>query len=210
MRLIATLFLLLSAAPSLAEGEKAGDFDYYVMSLSWSPTFCALTGAREGSEQCAPDKSFGFTLHGLWPQNEAGWPEYCRTSQRDPGRSQTAAMADIMGTSGLAWYQWKKHGRCSGLPATDYLALARRAFAGITIPEVFTKLDRDVELPASVVEDAFIEANPGMIRNGVIVLCDEGRIDEVRICLKKDLTLRECSEDVRRDCRMLDALMEAP
>jgi ribonuclease T2 len=208
MRLIAALLLLITG-PAWADGEKAGDFDYYVMSLSWSPTFCALTGAREASEQCAAGKSFGFTLHGLWPQNDTGYPAHCTTPQRDPSRSQTAAMADIMGTSGLAWYEWKKHGRCSGLPAADYLAQSRAAFESIVIPDVFKKLNKDVELPVTVVEDAFIEANPGMIRNGITVLCDEEMIDEVRICLTKDLALRECGEDVRRDCRMLDALMQA-
>ena len=78
--------------------------------------------------QCDPDRDLGFTLHGLWPQRDSGgWPEYCETEARDPTRRETAAMADIMGSGGLAWYQWKKHGRCSGLPARGYYALARAA-----------------------------------------------------------------------------------
>ena len=209
MRLLAALLLLLATALRAANAQT-GDFGYYVMALSWSPTFCALTGVREGSKQCQDGSLRGFVLHGLWPQNEDGWPEFCRTSQTDPSRSATATMADIMGSSGLAWHQWKKHGRCTGLSSDEYFNASRNAFQSVRIPDVFRDLTTDVELPASVVEEAFIEANPGMIADGITITCDEERIDEVRICLTKDLQPRECGNDVRRDCRMLDALMEAP
>ena len=78
------------------------------------------------SPQCDPARDLGWVLHGLWPQYEDGWPSFCRTAERDPTRRETAAMADIMGTSGLAWYQWKKHGRCAGLSARGLLRAARR------------------------------------------------------------------------------------
>ncbi len=203
------LFLLAGGLPVRAEGERAGEFDYYVMALSWSPTWCALTGDGRGDPQCDAGRGFSFTLHGLWPQHEAGWPEYCRTGARDPSRGQTAAMADIMGGAGLAFYQWKKHGRCSGLPAEDYFALSRQAYDSVAIPEVLSVLDEDVTLPASVVEEAFLEANSGLSADMITITCEDGRIDEARICLTKDLTPRRCGEDVIRDCRMQDALMEA-
>jgi len=48
MRLfIATL--LLWAVPALAGSDRAGVFDYYVLSLSWSPTWCAQEGAARGA-----------------------------------------------------------------------------------------------------------------------------------------------------------------
>ena len=117
-------------------------------------------------------------------------------------------MADIMGSGGLAWHEWKKHGRCSGLSADDYFALSRKAYENVSIPPVLAHLDRDVKLPAQVVEDAFIEANPGLERSMITVTCEAGRIDEVRICLTRDLTPRPCGDDAARDCRMKDALME--
>ncbi len=206
MRLCAVL--LLTALPVHAEGERAGDFDYYILSLGWSPTWCALTGDARGDDQCDARHDFGFTLHGLWPQDEFGWPSYCRTGARDPSRSQTAAMADIMGSGGLAWYEWKKHGRCSGLAAQDYFGLSRRAYESITIPAVLAALDRDLTLPARMVEDAFIEANPALDRSMITITCEAGRIDEARICLTKDLVPRPCGEDAARDCRMQEALME--
>jgi ribonuclease T2 len=198
--------LLLSTLPALAEGERAGDFDYYVLSLSWSPTWCALQGDAQGSRQC--DRDLGWVLHGLWPQYEDGWPSFCRTAERDPTRRETAAMADIMGTSGLAWYQWKKHGRCAGLPPQDYFALARDAYRRVTLPDVFTRLDRSVRLPASVVEDAFLDANPDWDPDTVTITCRRDRIEEARICLTRDLEPRACGADVVRDCRMRDALLD--
>jgi ribonuclease T2 len=204
MRLLLVLLLL----PTLlrAEGERAGVFDYYVLSLSWSPSWCATDGAGRGSPQCARDADFGWVMHGLWPQFHRGWPSYCRTVERDPSRGQTAAMADIMGDPGAAWYQWKKHGRCAGLSAGDYFATARKAYAGITRPEVFRKLDRSVKLPASVVEDAFLKANPELTRDMITITCKDNRIQEARVCLSKSLSAVPCGRDVIRDCTMQDAL----
>ena len=209
MRSAIALLAALAAPPASAEGKTAGDFDYYVLSLTWSPNWCALTGDAQHDDQCDARHDFSFTLHGLWPQYESGWPSWCRTVERDPTRSETAAMADIMGGSRLAWYQWQKHGRCTGLSAQQFYAASRQAYEKITIPEVFRKLGHDVRLPASVVEDAFLEANPGLQRNMITITCDRGMIQEARICLSKDLTPRPCGADTQRDCRMPNALMEA-
>ncbi|WP_417272757.1 ribonuclease T2 family protein [Celeribacter halophilus] len=198
---------LIWSTPGFADGEKAGDFDYYVLALSWSPTWCALEGNARNSPQC--DQDFGWVLHGLWPQYENGWPSYCNTTAHDPSKRETARMADIMGTSGAAWYQWKKHGRCSGLSPDDFFALSRQAYDSITRPEVFRKLDQDVKLPASVVEDAFLKDNPALEANEITVTCENRRIQEVRICLTRDLEPRTCGTDVIRDCSLDDALFEA-
>lgn len=179
------LILLAMTSAAHAEGERAGDFDYYVMSLGWSATWCSLTGDARGDPQCDAGRGFGFTLHGLWPQYSDGWPSYCRTVERDPSRSETAAMADIMGGAGLAFYEWKKHGRCSGLSAEDYFSLSREAYDNIVVPPVLANLDQDVSLPASVVEDAFLEVNPNLTADMITLTCEAGRIDEVRVCLGK-------------------------
>lgn len=198
---------LALSTPAWAEGERAGDFDYYVLALSWSPTWCALEGEARDAPQC--DRDVGWVLHGLWPQYEDGWPSYCRTSARDPSRRQTAAMADIMGDGGAAWYQWKKHGRCSGLAADAYFDTARAAYESIIRPQVFRDLDRDVKLPASVVEEAFLRENAELKPDGLTVTCKSRRIQEVRICLTLGLTPRDCGADVARDCTLDDALFEA-
>ena len=128
---------------------------------------------------------------------------------REATRDETAAMADIMGSPGLAWYEWKKHGRCSGLAARDYFALSRQAYARVVVPDAFLNLRKDVTLPASVVEEAFLEANPGLTAPMITITCGQGRIQEARICLTRDLAFRPCGLDVARDCRMKNARMEA-
>ncbi|MCA0921318.1 ribonuclease T2 family protein [Pseudooceanicola nanhaiensis] len=208
--LVFALCLAGATAPSArAEGARAGDFDYYLLSLSWSPTWCALEGAQRGSPQCDPGKGFGWVLHGLWPQNERGYPSYCNTTVRNPSKTQTAAMEDIMGAPGVAWYQWKKHGRCAGLEPEAYFDLARRAYASVTRPQVLRDLGRDVTLPAKVVEQAFLEANPQLEPDMITITCRSRRIQEARVCLTRDLEPRRCGADVIRDCSQSDALLEA-
>lgn len=209
MRLIA-LFLsaVLFALPARAEGEKAGEFDYYVLALSWSPNWCANEGDARRSPQCDRGTGFGWVLHGLWPQYHRGWPSYCRTSHAQPSRAMTAAMADIMGTTGLAWHQWKKHGSCSGLSPAEYFALSRRAYDLVNRPGIFRQLDKPVRLPAKLVEEAFLKANPGWEPDMLTITCKDRRIQEARLCLSRDLVPVPCGRDVVTDCSLNDALFD--
>jgi ribonuclease T2 len=209
LALLATAFGPTIGTTARAEGERAGDFDYYVMSLSWSSNWCALEGDDRGDPQCDAGRGLTWTLHGLWPQNASGYPSYCRTTARDPSRSDTATMADIMGGSGLAFYQWKKHGRCSGLEARDYYTTMRNAYKSITVPPIFAEITKDLKVPASVIEDAFIESNPTFARDQITVTCKAEMIQEVRICLTTDLEPRRCGPDVIRDCTLKNAELDA-
>lgn len=202
---VLTFLLCLLPALALARGEKSGEFDYYVMALSWSPNWCEREGDARGAEQCDPRHDHGWILHGLWPQYEAGWPSYCPTTERAPSRRMTRDMRDIMASDGLAWHQWNKHGVCSGLLAEDYYALSREAYGRVTRPDVFRRLEKAVRLPAAVVEEAFLEANPALEADMITITCRDGYIQEARICLTKDLTPRRCGDDVIRDCRASSA-----
>lgn len=206
--LLGSLLTFASGTTVNADGEPAGDFDYFVLSLSWSPTWCALQGDARKSPQCTNDKDFGWVLHGLWPQYEDGYPSFCPTAKRQPTRGMTAKMADIMGTSGVAWHQWTKHGTCVGVEAAQYYALMRLAYEKITRPQVLRDIGRDVRLPASVIEDAFLEANPGLKPEEITITCRSGRIQEARVCLDMNLDPRRCGDDVIRDCRATDALLD--
>jgi ribonuclease T2 len=198
MRLGFVLLALLALLPA-----RAGAFDYYLLALSWSPSWCAEGDRAEEAEQCARDH--GFVLHGLWPQNEQGWPEFCTTGERDPSRRQTAAMADIMGSGGLAWYQWKKHGRCTGLSAEDYFATARLAFGLTRLPVLPARAS------AAEIEAAFVAANPGLAPEHLVVTCRDGRLREVRICLSRELAPRPCAADVEDGaCRVRGQIAAPP
>lgn len=205
-KVLAALGFLATSAPGHA--DVAGAFDYYVLALSWSPTWCEIEGAARGSAQCDTDAGFGWIVHGLWPQHARGYPQYCTTRHRDPSRSETAAMADIMGTASLAWYQWQKHGRCAAMDPQAYFEAARDAFDRVVKPEAFRQLDAPVRLPAHAVEDAFLADNPSLFPDAVTITCRDGRIQEARICLTRDdLSPRACGADVIRDCAATDALM---
>lgn len=184
----------------------ADDFDYYVLSLSWSASFCDIEGDAKRSEQCDADTDYKWILHGLWPQYHQGWPDYCKTNERPPSRAMTQAMTDIMGTSGLALHQWKKHGTCSGLSAADYFATSREAYGQIVQPTVLNRLDELVRVPASVIEEAFIKANPQFQRDMITITCKQGYIQEARVCLSKGLEPVPCGRDVIRDCTLTNAL----
>lgn len=200
--------LLALGQMAFADGERAGDFDYYVLSLSWSPTWCAIEGDARGSDQCDDRHEFGWTLHGLWPQYSEGWPSFCPTVERNPSRRQTAEMADIMGSSGLAWHQWNKHGSCSGLSSDAYFDLSRQAYENVTRPEILRQLERPVRLPAKVVEEAFLQSNPTLTEDMLTITCRSDRIQEARLCLSKDLEPVQCGVDVRRDCSNDRALLD--
>ena len=204
------LFALgLLALPALAQDNRAGAFDYYLLALSWSPSWCALTGDDRGDPQCDAGLGLTFTVHGLWPQYEQGFPADCFSTNPDPSRADTAAMTDIMGGAGLAFYEWKKHGRCSGLAARDYFATLRRARDSITIPPVFAAIDHDITIDPSVIEDAFLEQNSQLDAAGLTVTCKQGKIQEVRICLTRALQPRACAADVARDCTLQGAELDA-
>jgi ribonuclease T2 len=187
------------AAAAAAAQDRAGEFDYYVLALSWSPSWCEIEGDADDA-QCDPARDTGFIAHGLWPQHRRGWPEWCPSGERDPSRRETAAMADIMGSGGLAWHQWKKHGRCTGLSSRAYFLLLREAFDRVARPAALRELGRPVRIDPDVIEAAFLRANPGAEPDGVTVTCRDGRLHEVRVCLDRSLNFRRCEPDARRDC----------
>jgi ribonuclease T2 len=207
MHRFALLCLFIGLAlPAAGDNDRAGDFDYYVLALSWSPTWCAIEGDARNAPQCDASRDLGWVLHGLCPQYRQGWPAYCQSPYQQPSRAMTGHMADIMGTGSLALYQWKKHGSCAGLPPEQYFAQARRAYDAVTRPEVFRHLDKTVRLPAAVVERAFLEANPTLEPDMLTITCREGRIQEARLCLSKALRPVHCGRDIAQDCKLGDAL----
>lgn len=211
MRLIGMLCaLLLAAAAARAEGDRAGTFDYYIAAFTWTPAWCAAEGDARRDARCAPGAGIGWGLHGLWPQNEQGWPAWCRTVERDPTRAETEAAGLLYGSAGLAWHQWRKHGRCTGLSARDYYRRVAQVMERIRLPAAFAGMTRDRRMSAAAVEAAFREANPGFAADMITVTCRNGAIYEVRLCLTRDLAPRRCGSDAVRDCRLRDARLDAP
>lgn len=189
-------------------GDASDTFDYYLLTLSWSPNWCAETGDSRGADQCEKH-GLTFTLHGLWPQFAAGgYPSDCATAQPDPSRRAAAAMADIMGSADLAMHEWRTHGRCTGLSADAYFALLRKAYASITVPPLFARVDQPLRVAPNVIEGAFLESNPALAPRNIAVTCDRQRMKDIRICLDRDLSPFPCGGEIR-GCTMSAVELDA-
>jgi ribonuclease T2 len=205
------------AGPREEKGAVAGDFDLYILALSWSPGFCASGGEAKAPEQCQFGSDLGFVVHGLWPQSERGYPTFCQPQGRFPQRSDIEQVRGVMPSEGLARHAWRKHGSCSGLPPSQYFASVAKVYSRIEIPAAFQAPTSDVESGALDIERAFAAANPGLRTDMTTVDCGRGQdgrtvLEEIRICLTKDLRgFRPCPDEVERSsCRARSMVMPKP
>lgn len=210
-RFAVVLGLLLGLVGTTTEawaGGRPGDFDFWVLSLSWSPSFCEATGDARRDVQCT--RPFGFVVHGLWPQYERGFPSSCPTTMPPPSAETVASMLDLMPSPGLVRHEWETHGTCSGLTADAYFAAIRRVAARIAIPADHRLPDRPRMVAPAAVEADFAAANRGLDAGEISVVCDGRRLREVRICLDRKLTgFHRCAEVDRQACRLDRAFMPA-
>lgn len=203
MRAIAVLLLaVLWLSPAWArEAGKAGQFDYYVLSLSWSPTWCGNKAGKADGDQCNGPRRYGFVVHGLWPQySKGGYPAECAAPQALPGQV-VEDMLPLMPSRRLIQHEWSRHGTCDGTEAPAYFAKTRQAYERVRIPKLFQAPDQPQSLTVEQVEKLFLAANPGMERKSVAVVCRGRQASEVRVCLDKDLNFRACARDVRPRCK---------
>lgn len=203
--LIGALLATLFASPAAAwrkrpRPSRAGTFDYYVLSLSWSPEHCAEHGRGPDDPQCGLERRYGFVVHGLWPQLENGYPEACAYAP-GPDAATVAALADIMPSPSLVRHEWRKHGTCTGLTATAYFATLRTARAEVRIPASLERPDDTLTTNVRRIKREFGEANPEIDTDELAVLCNGRFLREVRLCLDKQLQPRACGRDVRDRCR---------
>jgi ribonuclease T2 len=202
--LLTALFASIASPASSADG----DFEFYVLSLSWSPTYCA-TDDDPDMNQCG--KPRGFIAHGLWPQYESGYPQNCASRQpRWLEQSVIAANRDIFPSRGLAIHQWRKHGMCTGLPQAEYFDLIRQALDRVKIPQALRPRDSGASADPDVIEDLFVETNAGLSHAGLSVQCNRDQLTEVRICLTRDLEFRSCREVDADRCRDRRIAIPAP
>lgn len=195
------------AAPFDGGRGRPGDFDLYLLALTWSPGFCA-TDARRGGEdgQCARGAGLGFLVHGLWPQYERGYPSDCRDGETVQ-RRDIESVRGIMPSDGLARYEWRKHGTCSGLAPSRYFSAIRDWYGRVRVPQAWRDTGRPMTLRAQEVRRALVEVNPGLRADMIALDCARGPggavLKEVRLCLTRDLrSFRACPQAVQRSsCR---------
>lgn len=180
------------------ERGRPGQFDSYVLALSWVPAFCA-EGNGKTYRECDVRRHLGFIVHGLWPQAADGRPmEYCR---RVPPVSHEIVqdMLGIMPDRELIQHEWRAHGSCSGLSPTEYFGAIRTAYSRISIPAEF-RSGRQTRMAPEAVENMFERASGGAAGPSVRVACRQGELTEVRVCFSRNLDPIPCSNQVR-ECR---------
>jgi ribonuclease T2 len=199
---VAVLTGSVTAQPREDRGAPAGRFDFYVLALSWSATWCQTTGEQRGSQQCERGRNPGFVLHGLWPQYASGYPAFCEPQGRTPSRDAMDKAAEAYPEAGLARHQWRKHGSCSGLAPNAYFEASAQARRKVAVPPALAAPRQDADWEVLEIERAFAAANPGLRPDMMAVTCRSGRLEEVRICLSRDIRgFVPCQEVDRDSCR---------
>ena len=204
---IASSFVFIFAIVALADDRRQnapGAFDFYVLALSWSPTYCEAHKARAGNR--APDpqcsgRPFAFVVHGLWPQYEQGFPSFCQVPAPRLDRATVGGALDLMPSPRLVFREWDRHGTCSGLAPHAYFEAVRKARAAVKIPAEYLAPAEPRDVAPDDVAAAFVKANPGLPQTALAVVCDSNRLTEIRLCMAKDFTFHDCPSVTSRACK---------
>jgi ribonuclease T2 len=194
--LVAISIIVLAASEARSRRGKGdaiqpGDFDYYLLSLSWAPDFCNKPNVQHDARECGAGRRLGFVVHGLWPQlDDGGHPSQCAPA-RPVAQDIVQRMLALIPGEGLIQHEWRDHGTCSGLSSAAYFDTVRRAYESVTIPVDFRQPGRRVELSPREIEAKFVAANP-RLKDSLRVACSGGELSEIRICMAKDLSGRAC------------------
>jgi len=186
----------------------AGEFDYYALVLSWSPTECITSSRGRRDAQCArrDGKQYGFVLHGLWPQYATGYPENCRLGRRPfVPEAVIDSMRDVMPRRGLVIHEYRTHGTCSGLRPAEYYSLARRLFMQIKIPRRYQNPFNVQFVSPHQLKRELTALNPWLKPAMIGVTCTRRakQLKGVRICVTRNGQPRKCgrNEAQRKLCR---------
>ncbi|MEO7084928.1 MAG: ribonuclease T [Gemmatimonadaceae bacterium] len=191
--LFASLPAIRVASAQTRAASAGSPFDYYLLTLSWAPDFCGSGAGFKDPNECGVGRHVGFIVHGLWPQSNQGrGPENCGGPSRVP-TSVINPTLSVIPSAGLIQHEWKAHGTCTGMSAQDYFALLRNARAAITIPANFASMTQTVTANPADVAKQFSAANPALLPASVRVTCRGGALEEVRMCLDKNLRPRGCT-----------------
>ena len=204
---------LASALPAQthrSRSEAPAPFDYYVLSLSWAPDFCAQPGAAAGNpKECAPGGRVGFIVHGLWPEAAVGRsPESCGAVKPVPKPVVDFVLRDMLSPS-LIQHEWAAHGSCTGLNPFDYFSSIAQARAAVQIPVQITSIEDQIRVSPAQIETQFAAANPSFPKTAFRTSCARGAFQEMRICFDKNLKPQACTASVG-ECAVPAVIVRPP
>jgi len=202
---VAFLLLLTLILPSFTSAkhrrpadDTPGNFDFYLLTLSWAQEFCATHPSSRSAFECDTKRHYGLVVHGLWPQNNDGsYPEKCAPA-RPVAQATVQQMLTIMPDRGLIQHEWATHGTCSGLATADYFSYIQTAFGKVQVPQELRVTTQQSSMSPSEIEQKLAVANHASAE-AFRISCSAGELVAVEVCLTKDLQLRECGPAVR-DC----------
>jgi ribonuclease T2 len=190
----------------------SASFDYFVLALSWSSDYCATTGSGDAQE-CATGRKLSFVLHGLWPQNNQGYPSNCAS---DPLPAEVKAQfPSLYPNDSLADHEWLAHGTCTGLKPASYLALAQRIKQSVAIPETYQSPAAAFSATVGGLKQDFTKANPGFTVADFEGMCSgSGRyLKELYVCFSRQGQPAACGADVHKSalksCQAPDFVVRA-
>jgi ribonuclease T2 len=187
---VSTVFIIVAAlALTYNAIQNNKPFDYYILALSWSPSFCLNNPEHKKSAQCTETDRDTFIVHGLWPQYINGWPSWCDTGQHNIAPSVMKSMQDIMPGERLIQHQWRKHGSCTGLSSHEYFEKTLKAYKSIVLD--FKDISGSEQSTASIIENILAQ-NTKLRKENFILTCRNRRLHELRVCLSKSLKFIPC------------------
>ena len=196
--LVLCLTTFLGIGSAKADGTP-GKFDYYVLSLSWSPEYCAST-SNPDPNQCS-QRRYSLVVHGLWPQYEnGGYPDSCIQPPKKVPNSLIDETIDIMPSPKLIQHEWDKHGTCSGLSMPKYFQLTRQIYNSIKIPSKYQQPSDYITTSVKGLESDLINANPNLDGTKIAVGCKGRYLQEIQVCYTKSLQPRACGRKVVDKC----------
>lgn len=196
--------LCLAALRQHGAPKSQGEFDYYLLSLSWAPSYCA-GHPNDRSAECRAGQRANFVLHGLWPQSDGGQPPTNCAPASPVSAAVARHMLQYFPSRSLIQHEWSTHGTCSGFSSADYFGKVEQAFNGVKIPDEFRNLDRGQTLSVKEIEQSFASVNNGPVE-AFRISCHAGELVGVEVCLSKDLQYQACTQSAR-ECPVPQVLM---
>ncbi len=206
---ILAIVLVLTAQHAHAAQKQTprgsmGQFDFYTLSLSWSPAYCATARPSAGNnEQCNTQQPFGFIVHGLWPQyNNGSWPQYCRPNAERVQDDDVVLVKSAIPSKKLQQHEWQKHGTCVTNTAREYFTLVHQAFSRIALPDMFEVPSKPLFRTVYAMQQAFMAKNPTLNPQSLQFICERNAsvLREVRVCFDKNLNSMACPKPAKTAC----------
>lgn len=190
--------------------KPTGDFDFFVLALSWSPDYCASNGGDD-PQQCSIGKKLDFVLHGLWPQYDNGYPIFCSTETLPDDLKDE--FSGLYPSEALFDHEWEKHGTCTGLTPEGYLLWSQELKESVMIPAAFNSPEEPFRTDAEGLKASFMQVNAEFNEDSFAVYCSgSGRfLKELFVCFAKDGSPTDCGSDLHnkasKSCGQADFLV---